>query len=212
MSLFIILTILSFIYILLYYFGIIRYLTIPYSNTDKLITSYKNLDKASSTNKVIISFATNEHKLHKLKPFINSILDQSVKVDQVFMNLLNAEYKIPEYLKKIVNVNFTKDYKKATNFICTMLLEDDADTIIILLNDDYVYGIDFIETIVEEYNKNKNSAIVCKDNAILLKAQFLNVDKFENRNSEVLNEQWVLETINANKIQLNYNENYKLFS
>lgn len=210
MYLFIILTILSLIITLLYYFGIIRYFQLHFYNTEKYLENYKKLDKASN-NKVIISFSTSPENIKNIKPMLNSILDQTVKVDNIFLNLpKDKKYEIPEDYKKILNIfNCGQDYGCANKFIPTILREENNNTIIILLEDDYVYGKDFIESLIESYETNKNAIISKK--GILVIPEFFDMNIF-NRNINELDDQWIQNCINCKKTNLSYSENYKSFS
>lgn len=214
-TVFLILTIVPLIITILYYFGVFRYFQLHSKSSEKYIDNYKKLNKASKTDKVIISFTTIPKRINKIKPMINSLLDQTVKVDGIYLNIpenINGEkYKIPKEFNNILNI-FTsgKDYGKSTKFIPTMLREDNSNTIIILLDDDYIYGKDFIETIVEESKKNENSTILSKK-AILLKPKFIDSEKFFDRDKKTLKDDWIEQIINSKKINLKYNENYKSY-
>ena len=97
-------TFLSLAIILLSYFGIIRYFTLHMSSTDGFTEGYSKLPKASDT-RVVVSFAAKADDIDMLKPMLNSLLDQTVKVDQIGMVLpLHNEIDLPDYLKKVVNV------------------------------------------------------------------------------------------------------------
>src|SRR3989344_4209045 len=82
-------TILSLVYIFLVYFGIIRYFSIQIYPLESYSKNYKNLDKASKDekNRVIVSLSTSPNKIKKLKPVINSILDQTVRVDEIAISI-----------------------------------------------------------------------------------------------------------------------------
>ena len=77
-SIIIVSTIVSLLYTFFSYFGINRYLLCHLKNSDSLIEKYSKLPKEFD-DRIIISFSTTPDKIHKLKPFINSILDQWVK-------------------------------------------------------------------------------------------------------------------------------------
>jgi F0F1-type ATP synthase delta subunit len=207
---FLVLTIVPLIIIILYYFGIFRYFQLHLKSSEKYINNYKNLKKGSD-NKVIISFTTTPKNISKIRPMINSILDQTVKVNGIYLNIPeNEKYKIPKDFNKILNIFVTKkDYGEINKFIPTMLREDNSDTIIILLDDDYIYGKDFIESIIEE-NKNNDIPIISKK-AILLKPKFIDADKFFDRDKGILKDNWIEEIINTDKKKLKYNENYKSY-
>ena len=211
MYLFIILTVISLIITLLYYFGIIRYFQMHFSSTEKYLENYKNLDKASDKSKVIISFSTTPEKIKKIKPMLNSLLDQTVRVDNIVLNIpKNQEYDVPDEYKKIVNIfQCGQDYGCATKFIPTILREENSNTIIILVEDNYIYGQDFIESLVESYEDNK-SAVLSK-NAILVVPEFFDMSIFK-RDIQKLDDNWIQNCINCKKVNMNYSENYKSFS
>ena len=79
-------TILSLLATFFSYFGITRYLGCHIKNSKKSIENYTKLPNASE-GRVVISFSVNPNKINKLKPFINSILDQTVKVNLIAMIL-----------------------------------------------------------------------------------------------------------------------------
>ena len=209
MSLFIILTILSFIMTLLYYFGFTRYLELYCRSYKKYLENYKNLNKASKDSKVIISFTTTPEHIKKIKPLLNSLLDQTVKVDQIVLNIpKDLKYDIPKEYNNILNVfECGKDYGCATKFIPTILREQNKDTIIILIQDNYIYGKDYIETMIEEYNKNK-CAIINKQ-GILVTPEFFGMDIYKRDNCE-LGDDWIKNCIKVDKKEMKYSENYKM--
>jgi hypothetical protein len=100
-------TILSLIATFFSYFGITRYFSCHIKNPNNYIQNYNKLPKASE-GRVVISFSADPTKLNKLKPFINSILDQTVKVNLLAMIIPDdgryVNYVIPEYIKKSVVV------------------------------------------------------------------------------------------------------------
>jgi hypothetical protein len=211
MYLFIILTVISLIITLLYYFGIIRYFQMHFSSTEKYLENYKNLDKASDKSKVIISFSTTPEKIKKLKPMLNSLLDQTVRVDNIVLNLPKTqEYDIPDEYKNVLNIfQCGQDYGCATKFIPTILREENSNTIIIMVEDNYVYGQDFIESLVESYDNNKNA--ILSNKAILVVPEFFDMNVFK-RDIQKLDDNWIQSCINCKKTDMNYSENYKSFS
>lgn len=211
---FILLTILSIIVIIFYYFGLFRYIQLHFDGIDKYIKNYKNLDKAHDK-KVVISMTTTPEKIKKIKPVLKSLLDQTVKVNMIVLNIpKDQEFEIPSEYKDMISIlKCGKDYGCANKLIPTLLREDDNNTIIIMIEDNVIYGKDFIETIVEEYKQN-NCAIINK-NAILITPEFFDVNKFNSKDkiaSKNLNNNWIKDCINSNKKEMTYIENYiKLF-
>jgi hypothetical protein len=212
-TIFVIFTILSLISILFYYFGIFRYIQLHFDNNEKYIKNYKNLDNAH-TKKVVISLSTTSENIKKLKPVLKSILDQTVKVNMIVLNIPKDQFtEIPEDYKDMASIiKCGKYYGLATKIIPTLLREDNKDTIIIMIDDNIIYGKDFVETLIEEYKQN-NCAVVNK-NAILITPEFFNVDKFNSKDKidlKNLNNDWIKDCINTNKKELIYNENYQSF-
>jgi hypothetical protein len=209
MNTFIILTIISLIITLLYYFGIIRYFEMHFSGYEKYLNNYKNLEKASEKNKVVISLTTTPDKIKKLKPILNSLLDQTVKVDQIALNIpKDKEYNIPQEYNDILNVFYCgQDYGCATKFIPTILREDSENTIILILDDKYIYGKDYIETMIEHYNKD-NCSIISK-HGILITPKYCDMDIY--KRDDILDDNWIQNCIKSDKKNISYNENYKSF-
>ena len=207
-------TIISLIMIFSSYFGITRYFLCYIKSPEKLIENYSKLPRASTDNKVVISFTCKQEKLHKLKPFINSILDQTVKVDLIAMitPLGNKEedYNIPKYIKDIA-VIFPSgmDCGKGTKLIPMLLREKEKDTIIISLDENKIYGQDFIYTMVEESKKYPDSVLVDKKgSAILVRSDHFDCDVI---NREKVDNEWFLKKAKNNKI-VDYKENYGIIN
>ena len=205
---FLIITIVPLIITILYYFGVFRYFKM-HGDSEKYINNYKNLNKETD-NKVVISITTTPENIKKLRPTLNSILDQTVKVDQIALNIPDhgKKYEIPDDYYKILNIyRGVKNYGPSTKFIPTLLREDDNDIIIILLHDNYIYGEDFIHNIIKEYEKYNDDAIISKK-AILIKPKFIDSSIIYN-DDDYLDDDWIINKIKTNKKDFNYSQNYK---
>ena len=203
-------TILSIIFILSSYYGIDRYLSLHMKSCENFINKYSYLPKAS-TNRVVISFSTTPEKINKIKPMINSILDQTVKVDAIYMVLLaDKNYNTPKYITNVATVVLAgKDYGGGTKIIPILLKEKECDTIIIALNDNVVYGQDFIFTMIEESNKNPGTVLFDKKGDVMLvKPEYFGCDVI-NRDKESFDNDWFINQSKHNKV-IDYNENYKI--
>jgi hypothetical protein len=212
------LLLITFVY--LYLSGMYRYIYMYLDNPEKYLKNYQNLDKADTNNKVIVSITTTPNKISKLKPVLNSILDQTVKIDQIALNIPykynGNEYKIPEEFTKFVSVyRCGMDYGPGTKLIPTLLREDECGTIIITLDDDQIYGKDFIETLIYESNKNPNNAIYINENkcssGLLVKPEFFDPNNILKRDINLLEDDWIKNNIKAKCSKINYNGNIKLF-
>jgi hypothetical protein len=203
-------TVFSLVYILAVYFGWTRYLGIRMSSSsDKLTENYSNLEYHKPKHKVIVSLSIINTNLDNIRPVINSILDQTIKVDQIALITENKEINLPEYLTKIVNTFPSgKDYGKGNSIIPLLLKEKECDTIIIGLDNNVVYGKDFLELLLDESEKNQDSVIADNNKyAILLKPEHYGCEILE-RDQEKYDEKWFLDNTKKHKI-LNYGENFK---
>lgn len=203
-------TVISLIYIFAVYFGWTRYLGIRMStNSDKLIENYSKLEYHKPKHKVIVSLYAKQDDIDRIRPVINSILDQTIKVDQIALIMENKENKLPEYLTKIVNVFPTgREYGKGNCIVPLLLKEKECDTIIIGLDNDVVYGKDFLEILLDESDKNQDSVIMDNNKyAILLKPEHYGCEILQ-RDQEKYDEKWFLDNTKKHKI-INYGENFK---
>ena len=176
----IILLLFCIIVFLIIYYNIYRYIKIHFDDESEYIKNYRKLKKCKDC-RIVISLTTIPDRIKLIKPVIKSLLDQTVKVDQIVINLpktcKDKTYDVPEDLKNMCNViTCGRDYGPGTKFIPTILREQDSDTIIIMVDDDYIYGYDFIDTILKEHIKEPDCAIVMNE-AILLKPEFIDVKK-----------------------------------
>jgi len=209
-------TILSLIIIFSSYFGITRYLSCHIKSPNKLIENYSKLPKASTNNRVVISFTCKEDKLDKLKPFINSIMDQTVKVDLIAMitplGNKKDDYNIPKYIKDIAVIFPSgRDYGKGTKLIPILLREKEKDTIIISLDENKIYGQDFIYSMIEESKKYPDSVLVDKKGStILVRSDHFDCDVI-NRENDNLDNEWFLKKAKSSKI-VDYNEIYGIIN
>ena len=168
---------LSFLYIYLVYSGIYRYITIYCISIERYITNYKQVKYENYGEKIIISLYTED--FNKLKPVIKSLLDQTVKVDYLYISC-NDTCKIPDYIKNFCDINVLgKNYNGFGNIIPVLLNENNSDTIIICLPSTKIFGEDTIELLLEESKKHPYKLIYYeKDytNGILIKPKFFDSD------------------------------------
>lgn len=208
------LSIVGLVYLVLSHYGILRYVKLHMTSTEYYLDSYTKLPKGSK-DRVVICFAADTEDLGKLKPFINSILDQTVRIDDIGLTIpyKNME-KIPKGLKKILSAyGYSKDYDNAGNLINSILREPEANTKIIIVEPNMVYGQDFIETMIEESEKNPDKIIYANKSkhprwGLLIKPKF-----FTNKIAEYEKGKgccpWLEECANAGSEIVNYSLTYK---
>ena len=135
------------------------------NNVSDYDDKYLRKNRINSKRKVVISLTTIPDRIDKLKPTLCSLLDNTKRVDEIVINIpyktiKGDRYKIPKWLKSLKNVKIyrvDKDYGPSTKLLPTLLRES-SKTIIIVVDDDVIYGSKTIESYIDEfYNRN------CKD-------------------------------------------------
>ena len=109
----------------------------------------------------IISLTTTPARISEIRPILASLLDQSVAVEEIRINVpytscKGVPYKIPKWLKKLQHIKIyrqIKDWGPATKLIPSLLDKKNKDKRIIVLDDDVIYGYNTVETLVEYFDK-----------------------------------------------------------
>lgn len=217
---FVVSTIISIIIILFSYFGVFRYIKLHLSSSEEYVKNYNKLERGDK-GRVVISFTTLPNRINKIKPMLNSLLDQTVKVDQIALNVpynhKGVKYNIPDEYKDIVNIfRVGKDYGPGTKIIPTLLREGECDTKIIYLDDNLVYGEDFIETLLNESKKYPNMAIYTRENmkssgGVLIQPEFFNKDVI-NHEMNYFDDEWLRQNLKVEKQKIKYRGNYRVWN
>lgn len=199
-----VLSVISLIIILLDYFGLLRYGSLYMNSSEKYIENYSKLDKANINHRTVVSLTTTPENIDKIHPVLNSLLDQTVKVDQITLNIpKDKEYIIPPVYKKMINIfKSGKDYGAGQVYVPTLLREGEKETEIICVSDSYIYGKDFIESIVSLSSKYMNSAVECKG-AIFVKPKFFSAKGILNNSTLPIKD-----NLNVNVVEVPYIGNY----
>ena len=157
-------SIISLVIIFASYYGYTRYAKLRFdNNTINYAKDYLKLERADVGKKVIVSLYASNGNSSSIKDTINSLLDQTVKPDQIIINIPpNSDLKLDDFLidNNIVSVyKMAKDYGEIGSLISPLLREKDANTIIILASERVLYGLEFIETMIETSIKNPECII-----------------------------------------------------
>jgi hypothetical protein len=120
------------------------------------------LPRIDSKRKVVISMTTIPKRIHKLKPTLVSLLDTNYRVDKIYLNipkysLKSEKYIIPKWLQKMksVTINWvSKDLGPATKLL-PLLKSENRKTIIIVVDDDVIYGSKLVENYVNTFYSRK---------------------------------------------------------
>lgn len=203
--------VLSLIYVICGYYGINRYVGLHLCSTDYYTKNYSKLEKADENTRVVLSLTTTPERLQKLKPTIVSLLDQTSKVDEIAISIpYGKEYKIPTYLNDIVQIyRYSVKYEDAGCLIPTLLREREADTKIIIVKDNMVYGKDFVEVMVEQSNEHPDKAIMINNsNEALVKPNFFDISVMNYKEGEKCNK-WLSKKLLKDVDIIEYSETYK---
>lgn len=209
-----VLSVLGLVYMILVRYGIIRYVKLHFSSTEGYIDNFKTLPKADKS-RVVITFSADTSQMKKLKPFINSILDQTVRVDDIALNIPYKDVKsIPENLKKILSVHgYSKDYDDAGNLVCSVLTEPEANTKIIVVEPNMVYGEDFVEEMVRKSNENNNKIVYGGKDKNPKWGMLIQPDFFDDKISEYEKGtgccNWLNKCCSVEGVHANYSNTYK---
>lgn len=97
--------------------------------------------------RVVISLTTTPYRIDKIQATLESLCDQSIKVERIYLNIPyiferdNIPYVIPKWLESYtaVTINRTEDFGPITKLLPTLDAETDPNTIIITVDDDVWY-------------------------------------------------------------------------
>jgi hypothetical protein len=115
--------------------------------------SRKQSDKKS--NFIVASLTTSPKRIHKIKPVLDRIMEQTLVPDFVVLNLPfvfkrtgETFGELPDFITSnpIIRINWCHDIGPATKILPTRDLFDDPETIIISIDDDFLYKRTMVET------------------------------------------------------------------
>lgn len=198
--------IISALFVVVIYFDLHRFAEMHFRSPNRYL-KYNDLDRADK-DKVIICIRSDNDDVSK--PFLNSLLDQTVKVDAIWLNQKNDKRLDPD-VKKFVNIyKNSKKYDNSHAFISSLLNERSSNTKIILVDADMIYGPDYIEEMVNLSNKNPNSVVYGNKNMGIKGGILYTTESF---NDNIFNKFNTLEerinNCSLNNIDLNYIRIYK---
>tara|TARA_Y100000389_G_C17455906_1_gene518144 strand:- start:1078 stop:1740 length:663 start_codon:yes stop_codon:yes gene_type:complete len=208
-------SVLTIIYLILSYFGVLRNISLFTQNTLSLAENYRHKAKSNFCKdfKVVVVIYSKDPLNDKLKCTINSILDQTIKIDSVLLvnNNPNTD-KYPKYLNYVATpLCINKDYGYGNKLIPPMLKEKDQNVIIIPL-ENKIYGNDYFETLLKKSEENPDSQILNKNNdLVLFKINNFSQDIFS-RDKKTFDKDWFVNN-SKNTVVLDYDDiNNNLFN
>ena len=119
--------------------------------------------------KKIISFTTIPSRIEHIKPMVDSILNQSIKADEIILWVANsykriesnAEIEIPYFIKQSnISVKYCTDVGPFTKLYYSLKQEwHNKDTIIVTVDDDVFYPRHWLKKLLRQANKTPEKAI-----------------------------------------------------
>ena len=200
-------TLLSLVYAVLDYLQCVRYCETYIYPMDSYLKNYKNITKLKDTPKIVITINTTADRIGKIEPTLKSLLDQTIRVDQIDVNVPEGDAdKIDSKFSKIVSIyELGKDYGECKCIVPTLMREGESDTIVIYLKDDVVYGKSFLYNLVKKSKENPDKAIFYDNDTILVKPKFFDADSY----SKKYDKNWIENNLNVPKMKISYFSNYK---
>ena len=118
--------------------------------------------------RIVVSLTTTKNNINYIDNTINSIKNQTVKPNKIYITIpdySNNKKKNIDIPKKLINdkdiqiIKYEKDYGKLLNILGVLLIEKNDDTLIVSIDDNYIYSKYLIEDLIKLHKKNKNVAI-----------------------------------------------------
>jgi len=152
------------------------------SKYSKKIGSYSPAENSNSNSKrttnprIVITMTTTPKRIRYLRPTIASLLDQTIHVDEIALNIPHVsrkglEYKIPKWLSRLKHVKIhrvDKDEGPGTKLFATLRRESPT-TRIIVVDDDVIYNTRMVETLLNKYESHDGKCAVSNFGFVLQK-------------------------------------------
>jgi hypothetical protein len=181
--------------IYLLYFGYVRKAEMYIVNPLSAIDTFRNLPKSSNNRVVLTMFVTKEN-INNVKVTINSILDQDVRVDMLYIIKSNDNnFSLPPYLENIAYlIDISKNYGNGNSLIPLIFKEKQRNVTIISITPGTIYPRNFIKKLVHNSVLEPNT--IFKGSAYtLVKPDFFDMDVISSNMSN-LDTNWYLNYIN----------------
>ena len=115
--------------------------------------------------RIVATLTTIPNRIGSIKPTLQSIVNQSVKFDAIYLNIpyiskrQDANYIIPSDIGDYAHVIRCEDYGPITKLFGALVSEENPDTIIITFDDDVIYPESLVEKLLTKHKNNPNVAI-----------------------------------------------------
>lgn len=168
-------------YVLAKYHGYTRYATIKSTPLDKYVKKYASLPKAGGKEeRVVVSLTTTPDRIRYISPTLKSILDQTLRVDEIALNIpydyKGRPYRVPKQFRSFARIHRVgKCYGVANCLVPTLNREKEQETRIICVQDDKIYSKELVENLTAKSRKNPDVAVITSG-SILVRPKFFSPD------------------------------------
>ena len=124
--------------------------------TSPLLTQYSKKPKFNDNQRVVVTMWVDKDCINNLDKTLKSLLEQTVKVDMIYVNVAPETDVTKSNLvdKCAIIQNAGKYYPENDRLFLTMLIEKDANTVIIEVSPGQIYDKDFIEKTLQFRQKD----------------------------------------------------------
>lgn len=168
-------TILSLLILFLGYYEILRYISIYFFGIDHYLNNYSTLEKNNDT---VIIINSKESNIDKLDKTLKSIFDQTFKTSEVVVYAMKGKHtdKLTKYKEYGIKVKEKPEtiYTEHTD-IYDSVKKYESTTYILSLNDDIVYGKDYVAVMIETSRSNP-STLIKQNQGIIFKPDYFSTD------------------------------------
>ena len=148
------------IFLIMEYTDTRRFLRLNVNQSDGYDMRYRDKPRCDTDKRVVISMTTLPDNIDRIEPVISSLLDQSVQIDEIAINIpyismKGDTYIIPRWLTKLENVKIyrTNSDEGPSTKILPTLKREKGDTIIIVVDDNSVYGRNMVSNMLTSFDK-----------------------------------------------------------
>ena len=198
--------------ILIGYFGVTRYMwCMIYPNTESFVDKFDKTPSAQINELLSVCIYAKRENIDNVFGTLHSLLDQTIRPTNFYLvsdNTKNLE--IPASLREFCFLIPSRvNYGDPGNIIIPMLMKiKECNTILVAVNDNLIYGKDFLEHVINITKEDKDSVFVDSKNYTWVFRPKHYGCEFLDRKEEKYDARWF--KINTNNVKkLKYPENYK---
>lgn len=148
------------------YYDVDGYFNVIQSSLNDLDKNYSKKERAKSEKRVVISLTTTPDRIFQMKNTLKSLLLQSVRVDEIRLNipyksLKGVEYQIPDWMLEMKSIKIVRVEDEGPGSKLYQTVRDEkGDTLIIVVDDDMIYQRNLVSYLVKWYYKRKESEVI----------------------------------------------------